>query len=75
MKNRTYTQKLGESSINYIKIFQNAKALEISVGGSYSEYQLMHILFDNLQQGIKHYAQVASHQEELRREEKFVDEK
>ena len=28
-------QKGGESSINSIKIFQNAKALEVSVGNSY----------------------------------------
>ena len=35
-------QKLGESATNYIKVFQNAKALEISVGNSYSEDQLIH---------------------------------
>ena len=28
--------------MNYIKIFQNAKSLEISEGISYTEYQLMH---------------------------------
>ena len=37
-------QKLGESEINYITRFQNAKALEISVGNSYTGYQLMHTL-------------------------------
>ena len=30
-------QKAGESSINYIKIFHNTRALEISVGNSDSE--------------------------------------
>ena len=28
--------------MNYIKIFQNAKTLSVSVGDNYSEYQLMH---------------------------------
>ena len=40
--------KVGESEINYIKIFQNAKALEISVVNSYSKYQLMYTFLDNL---------------------------
>ena len=31
-----------ESAINYIKIFQTAKALKILVGNSYTEDQLMH---------------------------------
>ena len=51
--NRPFKQvihKGGESEINYIKIFQNSKALAISVGNSYSEYQLMHTLFENFQQ-------------------------
>ena len=30
------THKVGESEINYIKIFQNAHALSVSVGNSYS---------------------------------------
>ena len=34
--------KLGELEINHIKIFQNAKALEISVVNSYFGDQLMH---------------------------------
>ena len=29
--------------MNYIKIFQNAQALPVSVGNSYSKDQLMHI--------------------------------
>ena len=45
--------KGGESEINYIKIFQNFKALEISVGNSYSEDQLMHTFLDKSQQGEK----------------------
>ena len=46
-------QKGGESEINYIKIFQNSKALVISVGKSYSEYRLMDNFLDNFQQGGK----------------------
>ena len=34
--------KLGESEINYIKIFQHSKAFAVSVEKSCSEYQLMH---------------------------------
>ena len=40
--------KAGESEINYIKIFQNAKDLSVSVSNSYSEYQLMQTFLDNL---------------------------
>ena len=35
--------KGGESEINSIKIFQNSKALAISVENSYTEDQVMHI--------------------------------
>ena len=35
------THKGGESAINYIKRFQNARALSDSVGNSYSEDQIM----------------------------------
>ena len=45
------THKGGESAMNYIKIFQNAYALSISVGNSYSEYQLVHTFLDNFHQG------------------------
>ena len=45
--------KGGESEIHYIKIFQNAKAMEISVENSYTEYQLMHNVLYNFYQGIK----------------------
>ena len=67
------THKGGESAINYIKRFQNAQVLSVSVGNSYSEYQLMHTFLDNFHQGGKYSAQLASHQVELRREEKFPD--
>ena len=41
----------GESEINYINIFHDDKALEISVGNIYTEYQLMHTFLDNFHQG------------------------
>ena len=47
---RTFQQvkhKGGESTINYIKRFQNAHALLVSVGNSYSEYQLILTFLDN----------------------------
>ena len=59
------THKGGESAINYIKRFQNAHALSVSVGKSYSEDQLMHTFLDNFHQGGKYSAQIASHQAEL----------
>ena len=43
--------KGGESAIKYIKIFQNAKALVIPVGNSYTEEQMMHNLLGIFQQG------------------------
>ena len=67
------THKGGESAINYIKIFQNAHALSVSVGNSYSEDQLMHTFLDNFEEGGKCSAQIASHQAELITEEKFTD--
>ena len=33
----------------------------------------MHIFLDNFHQGVKHSAQIAIHQAELRREEKITD--
>ena len=48
--------KGGESEIIYIRICQNAKALEISVQNSYPGDELMHIFLDNLQQGGKYSA-------------------
>ena len=47
------THKGGEYAINYIKRFQNAHALSVSVGNSYSEDQLMHTFLDNFHQGGK----------------------
>ena len=41
------THKGGKPAMNYIKIFQNAHSLSISVGNSYSEDQLMHTCQDN----------------------------
>ena len=69
------THKGGKSAINYIRRFQNAQALSVSVGNSYSEDQLMHTFLGNFYQGGKYSAQIASHQVELRREEKFTDKK
>ena len=43
------THKGGESAINYLKIFQNAQALSVSVGKSYSEDQIMHTFLNNFQ--------------------------
>ena len=45
------THKGGESST--IKRFQNAQALSVSVGKSYSEDQLIHTFLDNFHQGGK----------------------
>ena len=45
------THKGGESAINYIRRFQNAHALSVSVGNSCSEDQLMHTFLDNFHQG------------------------
>ena len=36
-----------ESAMNYIKRFQNIKALSVSVGNTYSEDQLMHTFLDH----------------------------
>ena len=48
---RQVTHKGGEYAINYIKIFQNAHALSVFVGNSYSQDQLMHTFLDKFQQG------------------------
>ena len=45
------THKGGESKIIYIKGFQNAHALSVSVGNSYFEDHLMHTFLDNFHQG------------------------
>ena len=59
------TYKGGESAINYIKRFQNAQALSVSVGNSYSEDQILHTFLDNFQQSGKYSDQLASHQTEF----------
>ena len=61
--------------MNYIKIFQNAQALSVSVGNSYTKDHLMHIFLDNFHQCGKCTAHIASHNEELKREEIFTDQK
>ena len=58
--------------MNYVKIFQNAQALSVSVRDSYPENQLMHTFLDNFHKGGKYSAQIASHQAELRKEENFI---
>ena len=67
--------KGGESEINYIKRFYNSKALKISVGNISSEDQLMNTFLENFQKVGKHYTHISSHQSELRREEKIVDQR
>ena len=69
------THKGEGSAINYIKRFQNAQVLSVSVGNSYSEEQIMHTFLDNFHQSGKYSSQLASHQAELRREETFPDQK
>ena len=56
------THKGGVYAINYIKSFQNAHALSVSVGNIYSEDQLMHSFMDNFHQGGKYSSRIASHQ-------------
>ena len=67
--------KVGKSSINYIKRFQNSKVLAISVVNNSNEYQMIHTFLDYFKQGGKYYAQIEIHQEEFRREEKIIDQK
>ena len=69
------THKGWESAINYIKRFHNVQLLSVSVGNSYSEDQIMHTFLDNIHQSGKYSSQLASHQSELRREEKYPDKK
>ena len=73
---RTFQQvahKGEESEINYIKRFQKAHTLSILVGYRCSKDQIMHTSLVNFEEGGKYSAQIASHQEELRREERFID--
>ena len=74
---------VGNSAINLLlctsllacKRFQNSQALSVSVGNSYSEDQIMHTFLDNFYQSGKYSSQLARHQSELRREEKYPDQK
>ena len=61
--------------MKYIKRLKNAQALSVVVGNNYSEYYLMHIFLDKFHQGGKYISKIANHQAELRREEKFTDQK
>ena len=61
--------------MKYIKRFQNAQALSVSVRKNYSEDQLMHMFLDKFHQYRKYSAQIASHQAELIREKQFTDQK
>ena len=65
------TYKGGELEMSYIKRFQNAQALSVSVGKSYYEYQLINIFLDNFHQCVKYTAYRAIHQAELRREKNY----
>ena len=65
--------RVGESEINYIKIFQNAQALEVSVGGSYSEDRLYIPFWIISRKRSKYLVQIASHKSTFRRELKTVD--
>ena len=67
--------KVWDSAINYIKIFQNAMALVISVVDTYTKYQLMHTFIDNFQQGGKCSFQIESQKLKWIREEKVIDQK
>ena len=69
------THKVEESAINYIKIFQNAQDLSVSVGNNYSEDQLMHTFLDDFPQGGNYSDQIVIHKAELRTEENFTDQK
>ena len=59
--------------MNNIKRCRNVQALPVQVGNTYSEDQLMHTFLDNFHQCGRYSAQIASHQAELRREDKFTD--
>ena len=58
--------------MRYIKRFQNAQVLPVSVVNTYSEDQLMHTFLNNFNQGGKYSAQIASHQAELRIERNLL---
>ena len=49
-----FTHKGGESTMNYIKMFQNSHTLSFSVVKTYSDDRLTHIFLDNSHQGVKY---------------------
>ena len=61
--------------MKYIKIFQNAESLSVSVRNYYSEDKMMHTFMYNFYQGGGYSLQIASHQAELRREKKYTNQK
>ena len=76
--NRLFHQvihKGGGPEINYIKIFQNSKALAILLGNGYSGDQLMQNVLDNFHQRGKYSDQIPSHQVEFRIEVNLGDQK
>ena len=73
LSSRLHIKEGNQPSIIFKK--QNAQALSVSLGNSYSEDQIMHTFLDNFHQSGKYSAQLASHQAELRREEKYPDQK
>ena len=67
--------KVRESAIHFIKIIHNAHDFSILVENYYLEDLLIHTFLDNFHQCWKYSAQIDSHQAELRRENKFTDQK
>ena len=61
--------------MNYIKRFQNAQTLSVSVVNNYSEDQRMHTVLDNSHQGGKYSAHIDILQAKLRRGETLTDQK
>ena len=61
--------------LNDFRMNRHAQALIVSVGNSYAENQIMHTFLDNFHQSGKYSSQLASHQAELTREEKYPDQK
>ena len=54
------------------ELYQDAQAFSFLVGNTYSEDQITSIFMDNFHQGQKYSSQIASHQAELRMEEKSL---
>ena len=56
-------------------MFQNDEAFSISVVNIYTEDHLTHTFSENFHQGVKYSSQIEIRQAELKREEKFIDQK